>query len=66
MIKVVNEWGIEFDYELAVNLMDDDLREELNFQIAPCTEQEFFTAYVQSHTDKFGEEWELAKQNPAF
>lgn len=46
--------------------MDDDLREELNADLAPCTEQEFFEAYAKAHEAKFGDEWELAKENPCY
>ena len=61
---VTNEFGKELDYEAAVNLMDDDIREELHMQLAPCTDQQFFDAYAKAHEQKFGEEWELAKANP--
>lgn len=63
---VVNEYGVNVDYDVAVSLMDDEIREELHFQLAPCTEQEFFDAYVKAHFEKFGEEWELAKEHPVF
>ena len=46
--------------------MDDDLREELNADLAPCTEQEFFEAYAKAHEAKFGDEWELAKETPCY
>ena len=46
--------------------MDDDIREELAAELAPCTEQEFFTAYAKAHAEKFGEEWELDKKNPVY
>lgn len=66
MKKVVNGYGYELDYDAAVNLMDDEIREELHMEIAPCTEQEFFDAYCKAHEGKFGEEWELAKENPVW
>jgi len=49
--------GKPFDCDAAVNLMDDDLREELHAELAPCTDQEFFDAYVKAHLEKFGEEF---------
>ena len=52
--------------EPAVYLMDDDLREELNTNLAPCTDQEFFEAYAKAHEAKYGYEWELAKENPCY
>nr|DAT72235.1 MAG TPA: hypothetical protein [Caudoviricetes sp.] len=64
MVKNLND--VEIYWDSAVNLMDDDLREELNGELAPCTEQEFFTAYEKAHAEKFGEEWELSKENPCY
>lgn len=63
---VKNNYGAEIEWNTAVNLMDDDLREELNADLAPCTEQEFFEAYAKAHENKFGEDWELAKENPCY
>lgn len=65
MMNVINSWGTEINYELAVSMMDDDLREELHMELAPCTEQEFFTAYAKAHEERFGEEWKLDKANPS-
>lgn len=65
-MQVINKSGMQINYDAAVQLMDDDLREELHAEIAPCTEQEFFTAYEAAHAEKFGEEWELSKENPCW
>ena len=65
-MKVMNNYGTEIEWNTAVNLMDDDLREELSADLAPCTEQEFFEAYAKAHETKFCEEWELAKENPCY
>ena len=65
-MTVKNSYGVEIEWNTAVNLMDDDLREELSSDLAPCTEQEFFEAYEKAHENKFGEEWELAKENPCY
>lgn len=61
---VTNSYGVEIDFDAAVNLMDDDIREELHLEMAPCSEQEFFDAYCSAHEKAFGEEFELAKDNP--
>lgn len=66
MTKVINANGTEIDYSAAVALMDDDICAELNDKIAPCTKQEFFSAYEQAHEAKYGEEWELSKANPCY
>lgn len=65
-MEVINMNGTEINYDAAVNLMDDDIREELAAELAPCTEQEFFTAYEKAHAERFGEEWELSKENPCW
>lgn len=66
MTNVTNSWDVEIDFDAAVALMDDDIREEIARELAPCTEQEFFDAYCKAHEDKYGEEWELAKRNPCY
>ena len=48
--------GSEVDYDACVNLMDDDIREELHREMAPCSDQEFLDAYVVKHAEKFGGE----------
>lgn len=65
-MKVKNINGAEIDFEQAVELMDNDLREELHAELAPCGEQEFFTAYERAHTERYGTEWELSKANPTY
>ena len=65
-MTVKNTYGTEINYAVAVELMDDDIREELTAELAPCTEQEFFTAYAKAHAEKFGEEWELDKENQVY
>ena len=65
-MKVINKNGYALDYDAAVNMMDDEIREKLHAELAPGTEQEFFTAYEVAHADKFGAEWELSKENPCW
>lgn len=42
MSVVIDRDGRPVSYEAAVNLMDDELRELLHANLAPCSEQEFF------------------------
>ena len=49
MLEVLNSHGAKIDYAAAVELMDDDTREAVAADLAPCTEQEFFTAYAAAH-----------------
>ena len=47
-------------YDAAVELMDDDLREQLHREMAPCTNQEFYDAYVKAHAAKYnGEKFQI-------
>lgn len=66
MTIVINSNGASIDYDAAVELMDDNLREEVAADLAPCTEQEFFTEYCKRYAAKFGETWELDKSNPTY
>lgn len=66
MSEVTNINGAVVDYEAAVNLMDDDIREELHNSQEWQSEQEFFTAYEKAHAEKYGEEWEISKANPVW
>lgn len=66
-MKVINEYGIEIDYDMAVEFMDDEIREEVHADLAPCTEQEFFDEYAKRHAEKYGtEDWQPAQENPIF
>ena len=69
--RIINEWGDvvnrqgeSINYEAAVELMDNEIRERLHSEMAPCSNQDFFTAYENAHEIKYGEEWELSKRNP--
>lgn len=60
MSKRVNLNGKTIDFDAAVNLMDDEIREGLHNKMAPCTDQEFIDAYAKAHADKYdGEEFEV-------
>lgn len=58
-MKVINRHGHEINFEAAVSLMDDEIREDLNRELAPCTEQEFFQAYEKAYEEKYGEEFQI-------
>ena len=61
MSKQVTLNGKTIDFDAAVNLMDDDIRECLHNKMAPCTDQEFLNAYVEAHAAKYdGEEFQVA------
>lgn len=54
---VVDANGHEIDYAAAVNLMDDELREELHAEIEPCPNQRFLEVYAERHRARFGEDF---------
>lgn len=63
-MKVINMNGTEIDFDVAVVMMDDEIRESICGTVD--SEQEFFTAYEKAHAEKYGEEWELSKENPCY
>lgn len=65
-MTVVNKKGYELDFDATVNFMNDEIREKVHSEIAPCTEQEFFTAYEKAHEEVTGEEWFLSESNPCW
>ena len=56
---VQDEDGRTVDYAAAVELMDDDLREQLHREMAPCSNQAFYAAYVKAHAAKYGEKFQI-------
>ena len=64
IMMVKNKNGYELNFEATVDFMIDEIREKLHNEIAPCTEQEFLSAYEEAHEKATGEEWELSKENP--
>lgn len=65
-MNIINMNGIEINFDAAVSLMDDEIREAIHDELAPCTEQAFFSAYERAHAEKYGEAWELSKANPCW
>lgn len=61
---VMNGYGVELNFDAAVQMMDADIREELHGELAPCTEQEFFDAYCSVYEKRFGEPFFLDSPNP--
>ena len=47
------------EFNTYVNYMDDDLRERVAWEIAPCTDQEFLDRYVELHYETFAEEFQV-------
>jgi hypothetical protein len=55
MAMIYDTAGQSVDYAFAVSLMDDELREQVHDEMAPCTEQEFFDRYCELHEKQFNE-----------
>lgn len=53
--SVYDENGNPVNFDAAVQLMDDEIREELHNEIAPCTNQKFLSEYAKLHEQKYGE-----------
>jgi len=51
--------GEMVNFDAAVSLMDDAVREAVHADLAPCTEQEFMDEYVKRHEAKYGETFEI-------
>lgn len=54
---VIDCKGNELDFDTAVALMDDDIREDVHMDLAPCSRQEFYDEYVKRHVEKYIEEF---------
>lgn len=62
---VINDYGVEIDFVVAFDLMDEEIREDIHLE-SNYTQQEFFDRYAEEHEKKYGEVWELAKANPCY
>lgn len=66
MTTVTNSYGVQIDFTTAVYFMDDELREEIHNDLAPCTEQAFFDEYAKRYDIKYGEPWFMDSPNPQY
>ena len=46
-------------FSSAVAVMDNDIREAVHRDLAPCTVEEFLIEYAKRHYDKYGEQFEI-------
>lgn len=54
----------DYTYESIVRLMDDNIREEIHAEVAPCSNRYFFESYLEKDpefeqvvAEEFGIEW---------
>lgn len=45
------------EWEVIVNMMDDEIREELHNDLAPCYAGTFLVWYMAKHSEKYGEDF---------
>ena len=46
-------------FDAAVELMDNDLREEIHKELSPCSDEKFLCEYEKRHFEKYGEEFKI-------
>lgn len=44
------------EFEVYVTMMDDEIREQVHAELAPCADEEFLTRYQELHLEKYGAE----------
>jgi hypothetical protein len=49
----------KFSMEVIAHYMDDELREQVHAELAPCTDEEFLTRYIELHKAKFNEDFTI-------
>ena len=47
------------EFNTYVNYMDDELRERVAWELAPCSDEDFMDRYVYLHYETFAEEFEI-------
>lgn len=67
-VQIVSVWAenecedeqtnrVQTSWDAIAELMDDEIREQVHAELAPCTEEEFFARYCELHEQKYGEEF---------
>ena len=62
-VTVKTDDGREIDFDSAVEIMDNDIRDEIADSLDYTVPQAFFTAYCNAHLEFYGEEFEPNKKN---
>jgi len=63
---VENSYGTKFYFDVVIPYMDNEIKEDVRRHYAPCSEQEFFDAYIKGHKEYYGEDWLFAEENPIY
>jgi hypothetical protein len=48
-----------FSWEVIIHYMDDELREQVHNELAPCGDVEFLARYMELHWVKYGTEFDV-------
>ena len=56
--KLIHEKGRN-DLLYLYGKIDDDIREQLHAELAPCSEKDFMEAYIKAHLEKYGFPFEV-------
>ena len=64
-MTIRNQYNVAIDFDTAVNMMDDAIREQIHAEGIDDAQQ-FFDTYAAAHFDKYGEAWELDKPHPVY
>lgn len=54
-VRIYND---KVEFNTLVELMDDEIREKIHDEKAPCTEQEFIDRYIEEHEKKYGKKFQ--------
>lgn len=70
MRTIINRYGKEIDFDVAVQFMDDDLREKIHRKVVArgrgVSDQDFFDIYCYWHKSRYLEEFFLNTENPQY
>lgn len=47
------------EFKAYVAMMDDEIREQVHAEMAPCPDEDFLQRYQELHVAKYGQELEL-------
>ena len=44
-------------FNVAVNMMDDEIREAIHRELAPCSDLKYLVEYMKRHKERYGDEF---------
>jgi hypothetical protein len=58
-VELIIDQLIPENYPAAVSLMDDEIREAVHDDLAPCSDARFLWEYCKRHQEKYGESFSI-------